>query len=70
MLLGVGITIGFVLAFSVGQFFAQILYGISAHDPFTYLCAIALMAVVAFIACWVPARRAIRVDPLTALRSE
>ena len=70
MLLAVGIAIGFALAFAAGQFFGQILYGISAHDPLTYLCAIALMALVAFIACWVPARRAIRVDPLMALRTE
>ena len=53
-----------------GKFFGQILYGVSAHDPLTYLCAIALMAVVAFVACWAPARRAITLDPLTALRAE
>jgi len=70
MLLAVGITIGFALAFASGTFFGQILFGISAHDPLTYLCAIALMTAVAFVACWVPARRAIRVDPLTALRAE
>ena len=70
ILLGVGIAIGFALAFATGQFFGQILYGVSAHDPLTYLCAIALMAVVAFIACWVPARRAIQLDPLKALRTE
>jgi predicted permease len=70
MLLAVGIAIGFALAFASGKFFGQILYGISAHDPFTYLCAIALMALVAFIACWVPARRAIQVDPMTALRTD
>jgi putative ABC transport system permease protein len=70
ILLAVGITIGFALSFAAGQFFAQILYGVSAHDPLTYLCAIALMAVVAFVACWVPARRAIKTDPLLALRTE
>jgi predicted permease len=69
-LLAVGLAIGFALAFASGKFFGQILYGISAHDPLTYLCAIALMAAVAFVACWVPARRAIKVDPLTALRTE
>ncbi len=70
MLLVVGIAIGFALAFAAGKFFDQILYGISAHDPVTYLCAIALMALVAFVACWVPARRAIKLDPLIALRAE
>jgi putative ABC transport system permease protein len=70
LLVGVGVAIGFAMAFASGQFFGQILYGISAHDPLTYLCAIALMAAIAFIACWVPARRAIRIDPLIALRTE
>jgi putative ABC transport system permease protein len=65
-----GVAIGFATAFATGEFFGQILYGISAHDPLTYLCAIGLMAAVAFVACWVPARRAIKVDPLTALRAE
>jgi predicted permease len=69
-LLAAGLAIGFALAFASGKFFGQILYGVSAHDPLTYLCAIALMALVAFVACWVPARRAIKVDPLTALRTE
>jgi ABC-type antimicrobial peptide transport system permease subunit len=70
ILLVVGMTVGFATAFAGGEFFAQILYGISAYDPLTYLCALALMAVVAFVACWVPARRAIKVDPLMALRTE
>jgi predicted permease len=70
LLLIVGVSVGFAMAFAGGEFFSQILYGIGAHDPLTYLCAFALMAVVAFIACWVPARRAISIDPLTALRTE
>ncbi len=69
-LLAVGIAIGFAMAFAAGNFFSQILYGISAHDPFTYVSAAALMAVVAFVACWAPARRAIHIDPLTALRAD
>jgi putative ABC transport system permease protein len=70
LLLIVGVSVGFAMAFAGGEFFSQILYGIGAHDLLTYLCAFALMAVVAFIACWVPARRAIKIDPLTALRTE
>jgi predicted permease len=70
ILLAIGTAVGLAMAYAGGQFFGQILYGISAHDPLTYLCAISLMAVVAFVACWVPARRAIAIDPLTALRTE
>ncbi|MGA3189945.1 MAG: ABC transporter permease [Bryobacteraceae bacterium] len=70
VLLAIGTAIGLAMAFAGGQFFGQILYGVSPHDPFTYASAIVLMAVVAFVACWVPARRAINVDPLTALRTE
>lgn len=69
-LLAVGMAVGFAAAFAAGRLFGQILYGIGAHDPATYLCAVALMGVVAFVACWVPARRAIHVDPLTALRAD
>ncbi len=69
-LLGVGIAAGIGMAFAAGKFFGQILYGVGAHDPVTYLCAISLMSLVAVAACWVPARRAICLDPLTALRAE
>jgi predicted permease len=70
VLLAVGAAAGFGLAFATGKFFGQILYGVSAHDPVTYLGAAALMGVVAMVACVGPARRAVGVDPLTALRAE
>ncbi len=70
VLLAVGTVIGLALALAGGQFFGQILYGVSARDPLTFLSVVAMMAAVAFVACWVPARRAIKVDPLTALRTE
>ena len=70
VLLGIGTVFGLAMALAGGQFFAQILYGVSARDPLTYACAISLMALVAFLACLVPARRAIKIDPLTALRTE
>jgi ABC-type antimicrobial peptide transport system permease subunit len=70
VLVGLGTSIGLAISLAAGKFFGQILYGVSARDPLTYACAISLMALVAFVACWVPARRAINVDPLTALRTE
>jgi ABC-type antimicrobial peptide transport system permease subunit len=70
VLVGLGTVIGLAIALAAGKFFGQILYGVSARDPLTYASAISLMAIVAFVACWVPARRAIKVDPLTALRME
>jgi putative ABC transport system permease protein len=70
VLVGLGTIIGLGISLAAGKFFGQILYGVSARDPLTYVCAIGLMATVAFVACWVPARRAINVDPLTALRME
>lgn len=70
LLLGVGIAMGFAAAWAAGKFFSQILYGISAHDPGTYLCAVGFIVVIALLACWAPARRAITLDPLTALRMD
>jgi predicted permease len=70
VLLGIGTVLGLAMALAGGQFFGQILYGVSARDPLTYGCAMGLMAAVALVACWVPARRAIKIDPLTALRTE
>jgi putative ABC transport system permease protein len=46
------------------------LYGISANDPVTLASAIGLLLIVATTACWVPARRAMRLDPMVALRHE
>ncbi len=70
ILLVIGAAAGVGLALSAGRFFSLILYGVSATDPTTYALAIALIALVALAACWFPARRAISIDPVTALRTE
>ncbi|HTS47614.1 MAG TPA: ABC transporter permease [Bryobacteraceae bacterium] len=61
---------GAALAVTLGRFFTPILYGVSPKDPATYALALALMAVIALIACLVPTRRALRIDPAIALRDE
>jgi ABC-type antimicrobial peptide transport system permease subunit len=70
MLVSVGAAIGTGLALATGRFFGQILYGVSARDPLTYALALGVMGLVALAACWSPARRAIRVYPVKALRME
>lgn len=69
-LAGIGAVIGLVVAFGGAQLLKNFLYGVSASDPVTFT-AIALMLLgIALLACWIPARRATRVDPMVALRAE
>ena len=69
-LLAIGTVAGLSLALAAGRFFSLILYGVNPMDPVTYALAIGLMVVVGVAACWFPARGAITVDPLNALRTE
>jgi|SRR5581483_11347457 len=65
-----GIALGLVGAFLATRWLASELYGVGAVDPLTYGSVTAIMALVTMLACYVPARKAMEVDPLVALRSE
>ena len=67
---GAGIVTGLLAAFSLTRLMRGLLFGISPTDPLTFLVIPVLLALVALLACWMPARRATRVDPLLALRHE
>jgi predicted permease len=69
-LAGIGIVIGIAAALALAQFVASLLYGVSWHDPMAYLGVAVLLMLIAGAACYFPARRAMRTDPMVALRYE
>jgi putative ABC transport system permease protein len=69
-LIAAGLSAGLIVAFIAARIISSLLYQVSATDPLTYLAVPLLLAAVALLACYIPARRAMRVDPITALRLE
>jgi putative ABC transport system permease protein len=66
----IGIAIGMTSALAVTRLLSSELYGVSPLDPVTFLGAASVMAIVTLLACYIPARRAMRMDPMVALRLE
>src|SRR5215510_9520632 len=65
-----GLALGLAFAFALSRFIASQLFGVTATDPLTYGGVATMLAMVAMVACYIPARRAARVDPMVALRRE
>ncbi len=69
-LLASGLALGLLLALATGKIVSSMLYEVSAVDPFSFAAAAILLAVAGLVATWLPARRATRISPMAALRTE
>ena len=66
----IGVIIGLASSFGLSQFIASLLFGVQARDPMVFVSIPVMLSLIALVAVWLPARRASRVDPITALRYE
>jgi ABC-type antimicrobial peptide transport system permease subunit len=65
-----GTVLGMILAVALTRVVSSLLYGVTPTDPLTFLLATALLVAIGCVSCWLPARRAARIDPMAALRHE
>jgi len=70
LLTGIGLAVGLGMAFGATQILSSLLYGITPTDATTFIAVAIVLCVVTVLACYLPARRAMRVDPIVALRYE
>jgi len=70
LLTGIGIALGVAGSLALSRLIRGLLFGVEPADPISFLAAVALLGAAAFAACWLPARRGTRVDPLVALRHD
>jgi predicted permease len=68
-LTAIGLSLGLALSFGLARFIAAFLYGVGANDPLTVIVVVVLLGAMSLLACYFPARRAMRVDPVAAIRA-